>query len=72
MSGSDVEQGSIHVIEVDEVDKLEGEIDAQSESRAESRCVSSRSRTMTERGLEYEFHCVKGVLRLPSQDGEVM
>ena len=60
MSGSDVEQGSIHVIEVDEVDKLEGEIDAQSESRAESRRVSSRSRTMTERGLEYEISLWEG------------
>ena len=55
MSWSDREQGSIHVIEVDEVDKLKGEIDGQSESRAESRRVSSRSRTMTERGLEYEI-----------------
>ena len=47
---SDVEQGSIHESQVDESDKLEGEVGVQSESQTELKRASSRSCTLTERG----------------------
>ena len=54
------EQEIIHKSQVDESDKIEADTVSQLEGQTELRRVSSRSRTITEKGLDYEISLWEG------------